>query len=76
MQENLTLVNLDAYCDWGYAPDYVNDMWSMLKGEEPDDYVVATDETHCVREFVKTTFSYPGLDYEKYVKVDSNLQVC
>ncbi len=70
LQETLTLGNLDAYRDWGYAPDYVKAMWLMLQADTPDDYVVATGETHSVREFVETAFSCLGLDYEKYVKVD------
>lgn len=70
LQENVSLGNLDAYRDWGYAPDYVNAMWLMLQAETPDDYVVATGETHTVREFVETAFNTLGLDYEKYVKVD------
>ncbi len=70
LQENLSLGNLDAYRDWGYAPDYVNAMWLMLQADAPDDYVVASGETHSVREFVDTAFSHVGLDYEKYVRVD------
>lgn len=66
----LTLGNLDAHRDWGYAPDYVNAMWLMLQAEAPDDYVVATGETHTVREFVDITFGSIGLDYQQYVKVD------
>ena len=66
----LTLGNLDAYRDWGYAPDYVHAMWLMLQADQPDDYVVASGETHSVREFVEAVFSRLGLDYEKYVKVD------
>lgn len=70
LQDTLTLGNLDAYRDWGYAPDYVQAMWLMLQSDQPDDYVVATGETHSVREFVAAVFSGLGLDYEKYVKVD------
>ncbi len=70
LEEELTLGNLNACRDWGYSPDYVNAMWLMLQADAPDDYVVASGETHSVREFVETTFSYLGLDYEKYVKVD------
>jgi GDPmannose 4,6-dehydratase len=66
----LNLGNLDAYRDWGYAPDYVQAMWLMLQADRPDDYVVASGETHSVREFVEVVFSGLGLDYEKYVKVD------
>lgn len=70
LQETLTLGNLDAYRDWGYAPDYVNAMWLMLQADAPDDFVVASGETHSVREFVKTAFTYLGLDYQRYVTVD------
>jgi GDPmannose 4,6-dehydratase len=70
LRETLTLGNLDAYRDWGYAPDYVRAMWLMLQADLPDDYVVASGETHSVREFVAEVFSGLGLDYEKYVKVD------
>ncbi|HTG81178.1 MAG TPA: GDP-mannose 4,6-dehydratase [Geobacteraceae bacterium] len=70
LQETLSLGNLDAYRDWGYAPDYVQAMWLMLQADAPDDYVVATGETHSVRDFVAAAFSALGLDYEKHVKVD------
>lgn len=70
LQDVLMLGNLDAYRDWGYAPDYVNAMWLMLQADEPHDFVVASGETHSVREFVATTFQALDLDYEKYVKVD------
>jgi len=70
LQESVSLGNLDAHRDWGYAPDYVNAMWLMLQAECPDDYVVATGETHTVREFVEIAFSSLGLDYERYVHVD------
>ncbi len=70
LQESLVLGNLDAFRDWGYAPDYVNAMWLMLQADTPEDYVVASGETHSVREFVDTTFSYLGLDYRKFVRVD------
>jgi GDPmannose 4,6-dehydratase len=70
LQENLLLGNLDAHRDWGYAPDYVNAMWLMIQNDEPDDYVVATGETHTVREFVEGAFSSLGLDYEKYVHTE------
>jgi len=70
LQDTLILGNLDAYRDWGYAPDYVRAMWLMLQAEQPDDYVVASGETHSVREFVAAVFSKLGLRYEKHVKVD------
>ena len=70
MQDTLILGNLDAYRDWGYAPDYVVAMWLMLQADLPDDYVIASGETHSVREFVEAVFSRLALDYLKYVKVD------
>ncbi len=72
-QETLTLGNLDANRDWGYAPDYVLAMWLMLQTDAPDDFVVATGETHSVREFVSSAFSSLGLDYQNYITVDQNL---
>jgi GDPmannose 4,6-dehydratase len=69
----LKLGNLDARRDWGHAADYVEAMWLMLQQEEPDDYVIATAETHSVREFVEAAFSVAGLDYREYVKVDQLL---
>jgi len=68
LQEELVLGNLDAVRDWGYAPDYVNAMWLMLQASEPDDYVIATGETHSVREFVDAAFSAVGLCYEKHIR--------
>src|SRR5437868_4520917 len=69
-QEALYLGNLDARRDWGYAPDYVRAMWLMLRQPEPDDYVIATGETHTVREFVEQSFHQVGLDWERHVRVD------
>jgi GDPmannose 4,6-dehydratase len=66
----LRLGNLDAQRDWGFAGDYVDAMWRMLQQDEPDDYVVSTDETHSVREFCQIAFGHVGLDWEKYVVVD------
>ncbi|MBN2370398.1 MAG: GDP-mannose 4,6-dehydratase [Vicinamibacteria bacterium] len=66
----LRLGNLDAKRDWGYARDYVEAMWMMLQQETPDDYVVATSETHSVREFLEEAFSIAGLDWKEFVKVD------
>ncbi len=68
----LRLGNLDAKRDWGYAKEYVRAMWLMLQQPEPDDYVIATGETHSVREFIELAFDYAGLDYQKYVVVDPN----
>jgi GDPmannose 4,6-dehydratase len=73
LQESLMLGNLDAYRDWGYAPDYVRAMWLMLQADKPDDFVVASGEIHSVREFVKTAFSSLGLDYNQYVTIDPKL---
>lgn len=66
----LRLGNLDAKRDWGYAGDYVEAMWLMLQGDTPDDYVVATGETHSVKDFVELAFGRAGLDWEKYVVMD------
>ncbi|MFW5681874.1 MAG: GDP-mannose 4,6-dehydratase [Phycisphaeraceae bacterium] len=70
MQGKLYLGNLDAQRDWGYAGDYVQQMWMMLQQEEPDDYVVATGETHTVREFCELAFGRVGLDYRDFVEID------
>jgi GDPmannose 4,6-dehydratase len=70
LQEELRLGNLDAQRDWGFAGDYVRAMWMMLQQDNPDDYVVATNETHSVRELVEVAFSYAGLDWEAHVVQD------
>jgi GDPmannose 4,6-dehydratase len=70
LQDELRLGNLDAQRDWGYAPDYVRAMWLMLQQEQPEDFVVATGETHSVREFVECAFDHVGLDYRQYVIQD------
>jgi GDPmannose 4,6-dehydratase len=70
LADELRLGNLDALRDWGYAGDYVEAMWMMLQQDEPDDYVVATGETHSVREFCQLAFDRVGLDWEKYVVID------
>jgi len=70
MQKKLYLGNLDAKRDWGFAGDYVEQMWMMLQQDEPDDYVVATGETHTVREFCEKAFGRVGLDYNDYVEID------
>lgn len=70
VQGKLYLGNLDAKRDWGYAPEYVEAMWRMLQQDEPDDFVVATGETHTVREFVELAFECVGLDWRKYVEID------
>ncbi|GAB4565120.1 MAG: GDP-mannose 4,6-dehydratase [Anaerolineae bacterium] len=70
LANELRLGNLDARRDWGYAGDYVRAMWLMLQQDEPDDYVVATGETHSVRELCQEAFGYLDLDWEQYVVVD------
>jgi GDPmannose 4,6-dehydratase len=70
MAEELRLGNLEAQRDWGHAADYVRAMHLMLQQAQPDDYVIATGETHSVREFCETAFAIVGLDYKDYVKVD------
>ena len=70
-QSKLYLGNLDAKRDWGYAKEYVEAMWLMLQQTEPDDYVIATGETHSVREFLEVAFHHMGLDWKKYVEFDA-----
>ena len=70
LQDKLYLGNLDAKRDWGYAKEYVEAMWLMLQQDEPDDYVIATNETHSVREFLEVAFSHMGLDWRKHVEID------
>jgi GDPmannose 4,6-dehydratase len=70
LQDALYLGNLDAKRDWGYAKDFVEMMWLMLQQDQPDDYVVATGETHSVREFAEETFAHLNLDWNKYVRHD------
>jgi GDPmannose 4,6-dehydratase len=70
LQEKLFLGNLEAKRDWGYAPEYVEAMWRMLQQDKPDDYVVATGETHTVQEFLEVAFARAGLDPKKYVAFD------
>jgi len=70
LEQKLFLGNLDAKRDWGYAKEYVEAMWLMLQQEKPDDYVIATGETHSVQEFLEQAFSHVGLDWHKYVEID------
>lgn len=70
LQEKLYLGNLDARRDWGYARDYVEAMWLMMQAEEPDDFVIATGETHSIREFLDEAFGYLDLDWNKYIEID------
>ena len=70
LQDKLYMGNLDSKRDWGYAKEYVEAMWLMLQQEKPDDYVIATGETHTVKEFVEEAFKQVGLDWKKYVEFD------
>lgn len=70
LEKVLKLGNLEAKRDWGYAPEYVESMWLMLQQAEPDDYVIATNETHSVKELVEKAFNFAGLNWGNYVKVD------
>jgi len=70
LQDDIYLGNLDARRDWGYAKEYVEAMWLMLQRDKADDYVIATGETHSVREFLSVSFEHVGLDWEQYVKID------
>ncbi len=72
LAKELRLGNLEAKRDWGFSRDYVRAMFLMLQQDKPDDYVIATGQTHSVKEFVKLAFSYAGLDWKKYVKVDKS----
>ena len=69
-QDDLKLGNLEAKRDWGFALDYMEGAWRMLQADEPDDYVLATGETHTVQEFLEEAFTYAGLDWRDYVKID------
>ena len=70
LQQKLFLGNLDSSRDWGYAPEYVEAMWKMLQQDEPEDFVIATGETHTVQEFLDEAFAYAKLDPKKYVETD------
>ena len=74
LQERLVLGNLDAKRDWGYAKEYAEVMWLMLQQDEPDDYVIATNETHSVREFCEAAFGALDLDWEEYVDYDERYE--
>ena len=69
-QSELRMGNLDARRDWGFARDYMDGAWMMLQGDEPDDYVLATGETHSVEDFLEEAFAYAGLDWHDYVTID------
>jgi GDPmannose 4,6-dehydratase len=70
LQETLYLGNLEAKRDWGYAKEFVEAMWLIVQQSEPDDYVIATNETHTVREFLEVAFRHVGLEWPKYVEID------
>jgi len=70
LSKELRMGNLDARRDWGFAGDYVRAMWMMLQQDEPDDYVIATGETHSVRELIEVAFEHAGLDWKKHVTLD------
>jgi GDPmannose 4,6-dehydratase len=70
LQDRLFLGNLDAKRDWGYAPEYAEAMWLMLQQPQPDDYVIATGETHSVSEFLELAFARAGLDWKRHVEID------
>jgi len=70
LQDKLYLGNLDAKRDWGYAPEFVEAMWMILQQDQPDDYVIATGETHSVKEFCEEAFAYAGLDWSQYIEID------
>lgn len=74
LQKELFLGNIDAKRDWGYAPEYVEAMWLMLQQDQPDDYVIATNETHTVREFLEHAFGHVGLDWKEYVRHDERYE--
>ena len=71
VQKDLFLGNLDAKRDWGFAGDYIQAMWMMLQAPKPEDYVIATGETHTVREFLELAFNRLQLDWQKHVKIDT-----
>ncbi len=73
LADSLSLGNLDAHRDWGFAGDYVRAMWLMLQQDQPDDYVIATGQSHSVRELVELAFERVNLDWQKYVKIDPAL---
>ncbi len=70
LEKKLALGNIESKRDWGYAPEYVESMWLILQQEKPDDYVIATNESHTVKELVEKAFAVAGLDWEKYVTVE------
>ena len=73
LAKELVLGNLESKRDWGYAADYVKAMWLMLQQDEPDDYVIATGESHSVTDLLQTAFTHVGLDYQNYTRIDERL---
>jgi len=73
LDKEIRLGNVEALRDWGHSRDYVRAMWLMLQQPEPEDFVIASGESHSVKEFLDTAFSYLGLDYRKYLVVDQDL---
>ncbi|MCX6816778.1 MAG: GDP-mannose 4,6-dehydratase [Candidatus Beckwithbacteria bacterium] len=73
LEKNLTLGNLDARQDWGYAPDYVEAMWLMLQQDKADDYIIASGESHSVRDVAEIAFGYLGLDFNKFIVIDKKI---
>jgi GDPmannose 4,6-dehydratase len=74
LQNKLILGNLDSKRDWGFAKEYVEAMWLMLQQDEPDDYVIATNETHTVREFLEETFAFLDMDWNEFVGFDKKYE--
>ena len=74
LQKKLILGNLDSKRDWGYAKEYVEAMWLMLQQDKPDDYVIATNQTHTVREFLEEAFACLDMDYEEFVGFDKKYE--
>ena len=70
LEDYIELGNIDAKRDWGFAPEYVEAMWLMLQQKSPDDYIIATNETHTIKEFLEVTFNSVGLDWRNYIKID------
>jgi GDPmannose 4,6-dehydratase len=70
LSKEINMGNIEARRDWGYAPEYVDAMWKMIQKDEPDDYVIATGESHSVKEFLQEAFNAVGLDWEDHVKID------
>jgi len=73
LQKKISLGNLDAFRDWGYAPEYVEGMWKILQQKKPSDYVLATGKSHTIRDFLTEVFSHVGLDWKKYLQTDKKL---